>query len=155
MKVCARCGEKNLEGSVLCLKCGWVLRHTLEVEAVQKTKETHRLPDPPTEPELTLMIVTAQGIKPITLPFGQHITLGRSDSKSTPNIDLVPFGGMELGVSRLHAVIDYTMDAASITDLGSTNGTYLNNKKLEPFQARILRYDDELHLGKLVIYIYT
>jgi pSer/pThr/pTyr-binding forkhead associated (FHA) protein len=122
---------------------------------MQKIRETHRLPDPPNEPELTLMIVTPQGLKPITLPYGQHLILGRSDAKNTPYVDLAPYGGLELGVSREHAVIDYSLDAAAITDLGSTNGTYLNSKKLQPFQTRILRYGDELRLSKLIIYIYT
>ncbi len=157
MKLCVHCGGENDEGAVFCVYCGKELAETQVVDASEAVRESHPLPEAPIKPELTLMVVTPQGMKPITLPYGKWITLGRSDRQSqlTPHIDLATFDALELGVSRLHAVIDHTLDGATITDLGSTNGTYLNGKKLEPQEPYIMQYSDELRLGRLIVYIYT
>jgi hypothetical protein len=50
------------------------------------------------------------------------------------------------GVSWQHARIDWTSDGADLSDLGSTNGTYLNGRRLT---ARTpLHPDDEIRLGQ-------
>lgn len=49
-------------------------------------------------------------------------------------------------VSRFHALIDLTDDGAFITDLESTNGTYLNGKKLT--ERSPLSPADEVRLGQ-------
>jgi diguanylate cyclase (GGDEF)-like protein len=58
----------------------------------------------------------------------------------------------DLGVSRRHAVI--TTDAlgdAWISDLGTTNGTFLNGARLEPSAPRRLRDGDRVRLGTAVV----
>lgn len=48
-------------------------------------------------------------------------------------------------VSRLHAQIELTPDGYLLTDLGSTNGTYLNDKRLE--QPALLHDGDSIAIG--------
>jgi len=47
-------------------------------------------------------------------------------------------------VSRNHAVIDWTGDRFVITDLESSNGTYVNGARV---QTQALAHGDTLHLG--------
>jgi uncharacterized protein (TIGR03066 family) len=49
-------------------------------------------------------------------------------------------------VSRYHAMIDLTDDGVFVTDLQSTNGTYLNGRKLD--ERTLLQPADEIRLGQ-------
>jgi hypothetical protein len=51
------------------------------------------------------------------------------------------------GVSRLHARLDFTHEQVTVTDLGSTNGTYVNRQRLEPQKPRRLKSGDVVNLG--------
>lgn len=44
-------------------------------------------------------------------------------------------------------------DTVVVSDMGSANSTYLNGQRLMPYEPRILRDNDELRLGRLVIRI--
>ncbi len=59
----------------------------------------------------------------------------------------------EHGVSRLHAVIRLVNGEASLMDLGSSNGTYLNGVRLIPNTESPIRHGDLVALGKLKIQI--
>ncbi len=50
-------------------------------------------------------------------------------------------------VSRRHFQVRFESDVFYISDLGSTNGTYLNGSKLDPNQEQILRDGDRVGLG--------
>ena len=50
-------------------------------------------------------------------------------------------------VSRRHFQVRFDSDVFYICDLGSTNGTYLNGKKLNPNEEQILRDGDRVGLG--------
>lgn len=80
-----------------------------------------------------------------------EITIGRFDptTNTSPDVDLLKFGGGEKGVSRKHAVIIRRDGALSVVDHNSGNGTYLNGQKLVANQPRILRNGDDLRLGNL------
>jgi pSer/pThr/pTyr-binding forkhead associated (FHA) protein len=69
-------------------------------------------------------------------------------------VDLTAFGAVEFGVSRLHAAIDIQDEAVFVTDLGSTNGTYLNAVRLSPGEPRIVCNGDEICLGNLITHLY-
>ncbi len=82
------------------------------------------------------------------------ISLGRRDPRTSelPTLDLEPHNGDELGVSRRHAHIRLMENnSLNILDQGSVNGTYLNGQRLIPHQPRILRDDDEVRVGRLIL----
>lgn len=57
-------------------------------------------------------------------------------------------------VSRLHVEFDFDHQQVYITDMGSTNGTYLNNQPLEPRKQTKLRAGDEINVGNVLIFIF-
>lgn len=85
----------------------------------------------------------------------EEVSIGRFDpaSGSFPDVDLDSYGGLEKGVSRRHAKITRRGKGIFIEDLGSVNGTFLNQKKLTPYLPEVLRHGDELRLGKLVLQV--
>jgi signal transduction histidine kinase len=91
---------------------------------------------------------------PLILDLTQQATLGRYVPGVTPQprVDLTPFGALDTGVSRLHAVIRRVgVDMLEIADLGSSNGTWLNGERLEPYLPSRLRPGDQLRLSQLPI----
>jgi len=73
--------------------------------------------------------------------------------KNPDEVDLTPYGAADRGVSRFHAKMHIADDTLYITDLGSTNGTYLGGKRLEPNLPTELHKGDELLLGRLAIQV--
>ena len=57
----------------------------------------------------------------------------------------------QVAVSRLHARLDYAHEQVTITDLGSTNGTFVNKQRLEPRQPRRLRSGDVINLSNVCL----
>lgn len=94
--------------------------------------------------------------EPIVIEPAEEMVIGRVDpgAPESPGIDLAPFGAAELGVSRRHGIIRRGEDTLTLSDLGSTNGTFLNGQRLIPHQPRVLRDGDEIRMGHLVFNIY-
>jgi pSer/pThr/pTyr-binding forkhead associated (FHA) protein len=84
-----------------------------------------------------------------------EFTLGRvSDGQPImPDIDLSPYHAYANGVSRLHAVVKRDGEEIVLMDLGSSNGTYLNGKRVTPNVEQNLRHGDVVMFGKLKIQI--
>jgi pSer/pThr/pTyr-binding forkhead associated (FHA) protein len=83
------------------------------------------------------------------------VVLGRADAnvRFNPDIDLTPYGGAERGVSRAHARLHLEGNSLYVTDLDSTNGTFVSGKKCDPNVPTLLRQGDELLIGRLAITI--
>jgi pSer/pThr/pTyr-binding forkhead associated (FHA) protein len=81
------------------------------------------------------------------------VRLGRSDPTQHifPEIDLTDDLALEHGISREHARIFARGRNIMVEDLGSTNGTLLNGKRLDPYIPEKLGHRDQLQLGKLLI----
>lgn len=98
--------------------------------------------------------VTAH-LMPLIVPVEGINVLGRTDSAggAQPDFDLSPLGAREGGVSRQHAALLGGEDGVLILDLTSTNGTWLNQRRLTPNQPYPLRVGDTLRLGSLCLTI--
>ena len=75
------------------------------------------------------------------------IHLGKSNDRIPPDVDVSGFSNSEI-VSRIHADIRVEGDTYYIEDVGSSNGTYINNKPLSPGDRHRLRPGDRIALGK-------
>jgi pSer/pThr/pTyr-binding forkhead associated (FHA) protein/ribosomal protein L40E len=89
---------------------------------------------------------------PSNLPV---IHLGKPNDLVPPDIDVSGFPNSEV-VSRTHADIRTEGDAYYIEDVGSSNGTYINNIPLTKGNRHRLRPGDRISLGKgdLVSFIF-
>lgn len=58
----------------------------------------------------------------------------------------------KVGVSRQHLRIDRTEGGFSVTDLGSTNGTWVNSVRLRPGVSVNVRCGDEIRIGTYIFY---
>jgi hypothetical protein len=75
------------------------------------------------------------------------IHLGKPNDRIPPDIDVSGFPHSEI-VSRIHADIRVEGDAFYIEDIGSSNGTYINNAPLPKGNRHRLRAGDRIALGK-------
>ncbi|MDQ7026558.1 MAG: FHA domain-containing protein [Anaerolineae bacterium] len=83
------------------------------------------------------------------------LILGRfsMDSHLDSEVNLSPYGADDRGVSRHHACLQIKDNHLYITDLGSTNGTFIAGKRLNPQQPTLLHKGVEILLGRLQIQI--
>lgn len=86
---------------------------------------------------------------PIMVAEAEFI-LGRITANERDNIvDLSPYRGYLMGVSRHHVMIAQATGGYLVKDLGSANGTWLNGARLSPFVPYALKDGDHLELGRL------
>ncbi len=85
----------------------------------------------------------------------EAIVLGRTDPRTRVDVDLdlTPYGALDRGVSRMHARLHLDGNHLYVTDLDSTNGTFLADRKLNPHKPELLRKGDQLVLGRLNVQV--
>lgn len=173
MQQCSNCGHRNRAGIVFCENCGASLIGKMPVDTKSldsDNEEQTRLAEETRQP---------QGEKPqgvSTFPAGSYLRLeiegstepilfqpkpetifGRRDpaTGAMPDIDLTPFAGYRMGVSRRHAAIRFGDERSlDLWDLGSSNGTFLNGQRLSAHRPYRLHDGDELRLGQMVIRLF-
>jgi pSer/pThr/pTyr-binding forkhead associated (FHA) protein len=140
---CTACQMENIEGALFCEECGAKLEPVTfgKDAAAEMNHET-----------ATLMLTSSDG-GTLEIPAKDEVVIGREDPISDvfPDLDLTEFGGMDKGVSRKHAVIHRSGPNYTVEDMGSTNGTYINKKKLQPHTPQMIKPGDELRFGKLAL----
>lgn len=106
--------------------------------------------------QVTARLVHIQSDREIELPQSLSVIhMGKPNDRIPPDIDVSGFSNSEI-VSRIHADIRVEGDAYYIEDVGSSNGTYINNLPLLPGNRHRLRPGDRISLGKgdLVTFIF-
>lgn len=159
---CPSCGKKHRPGTLFCTECGIYLPTggTLRTTPLP----TDQLPQPtstPREasaaekeehsPHHALNIEVVNSGRKLQLPVTSELLLGREDAAHGifPDLDLTPDGGLEMGVSRRHAKVFYQDDEFYIEDVGSANGTFLNDRRLTPYLPYPLQEGDVVQIGQL------
>lgn len=96
----------------------------------------------------TARLLHVQTSTAIELPQSLSVIhLGKPNDRIPPDIDLSGFPDSEI-VSRIHADIRIEGEAFYIEDVGSSNGTYINNSPLPMGNRHRLRPGDRIALGK-------
>ena len=158
MIVCPVCGLLNPPGSVACSRCATDCALTEITLHLNDALAASQFTRPPTgmlvAPRRTSLILELDGL-PLTVPMADVITVGRGgrivEGQSGPDVDLSLFGAALKGVSRRHIKLTRDNLLVRVTDLDSTNGTWLNGQPIRPYGWRVLRHGDELKLGTLTL----
>jgi len=164
MILCSNCQHENVSGAVFCAECGAQLdgvetltTHNITDEEIAEGLGTDEpRPEPPSSPTnswISLHLMDSGKILP--LATRNEFTLGRLSEGQPimPDIDLTPYQAYASGVSRLHAVVKRDVERIFVMDLGSSNGTYLNGRRLSPHMEEDLKHGDVVALGKLKIQV--
>ncbi|MEH2435131.1 MAG: FHA domain-containing protein [Nostoc sp.] len=75
------------------------------------------------------------------------ICIGKPNDQKPPDIHISGLPDSDVA-SRIHAQIWINGDEYHITDLGSSNGTYINGAKLQPQVFSLLHPGDRISLGQ-------
>lgn len=92
-----------------------------------------------------ITIITNNSKKTIDIPEGADIEFGREPSTENSVIIHDP------SVSRSHAILSLRQGKFYITDLGSTNGTWLGDRRLNPKETALLNHAVVLGKGKIML----
>jgi hypothetical protein len=171
MQKCPTCAHMNRPGVVFCENCGTNLVagvRPASTKSLDEEKQTQleatlgRSVFDSSEqgtaafPENGILRMDIDGSPdPIILHFEHHeVILGRRDpaTGALPDVDLTPYAGYRMGVSRRHSLIRLTdKSKLEILDLGSANGTTLNGTRLEPHHPTLLHEGDRITLGQITL----
>jgi serine/threonine protein kinase len=127
---CSNCGYVNKEGARFCARCGTPLV---------------------SPPQARLVIKSPRSSWEMTIDSDLPCRIGRRDPSKFhyPELDLAEH---DRGIaSRHHATIQRSEDFYTLTDLGSTNGTYINGTRIAPFDVQRLRHGDRIKIGEVEI----
>lgn len=138
---CSKCNFENPEESQVCAKCGAELK-----EAGAETTLSYA---PPSGVEEEVEEVAYVEERPVLVVkkgpnVGQRFPLEKDDLNlgRDPQSDIFL---NDITVSRKHARITIRGSKAVIADVGSLNGTYVNQERVE---EKVLNHGDELQIGK-------
>lgn len=182
MQICPTCGHRNRFGVLLCENCGTNLSTGQQTAAGTRdlrdpgSSSNDTEEDPAAarldateekairtagssrfETAMTLRIEVEGGATPIIFkPKTHDMILGRRDptTGAAPEVDLTPYAGYRMGVSRKHASMRLQDNQLNLWDLGSSNGTFINGTRLNPHRPYPLRDGDEIRLGQMVLRLF-
>ncbi|MCC7161650.1 MAG: FHA domain-containing protein [Anaerolineae bacterium] len=136
IKLCPNCNRRNQARDAECERCGTSLSMAQVMDAPALSP-----------PRLTL------NHRPLYVPMQLELVIGRSDRETgwAPDIDLTPYGGSSTtGISRRHVRLVWN-GKWQIEDLNSSNGTYLNHRRLIPGEPLPLLPGSIIQVGKLYL----
>lgn len=161
---CPACKYKNEIEATVCAYCGTELggaykvnlkTQILDEASIAVPDAVHRAQTDELLPERGIALYLLNNLKPITVQTEREFVLGRK-LEDTPDavVDLSPYDGYVGGVSRRHAMIRQTKDGVELIDLGSVNGTWLNDQRLKANVPYPLESGELIGLGKLRLQVF-
>lgn len=165
MQMCWNCHTQQLDGAIFCSECGAsLITQGQRRETTTSLGQKAGASPPPSAPSVVPAPASpdiTQGFRLVILNSGhrlelqseQDMVVGRRDESRgiLPDIDLTDYGGYDAGVSRRHAIISVRKGHCTLEDLGSANGTSINNRRVLPNQPVVLSDGDELKFGTLLL----
>ncbi len=161
---CPSCGRKHRPGTLFCSECGVYLptggplrTEPLPEEELPISRANPWASEPVGESGesslIPLRIEVVSSGRQIQLPATAEVHIGRTDAAHGifPDLDLSSDGGLEGGVSRHHCKIHQRGSTYLVEDVGSANGTFLNGQRLTPYLPHVLKHEDELQLGGVLL----
>jgi FHA domain len=150
-KKCHICSAPMREGEMICPKCGAqvskVGTEVLPTQTVDRMKPVTSTFGEVVAPTRFWLEYDRQFL-PIEIK--EMVVIGRrvDDAEDQPDINLLETFTKLEGISRRHLRIRRNGQIFHVSDLNSTNGTYLNGRRLLPHGERIVRDGDELKIAR-------
>ncbi len=162
VRICPTCGEENGLAVIRCQGCGTPIAQISPTEALPPEPESSPEPALATCAHCEAVIPGGQGTCPycgeslstnprivLEWPWGaetldQELIVGRDPEASPLALRLQDYGNL----SRRHARLRPAAEGLWIEDLGSTNGVFVDGKRLTPHQPFLLAENGQLRLAK-------
>jgi hypothetical protein len=164
-KFCPACQLLNDAAATECMYCGVPFEKNINTDAPTTTKMQGDTTLLTTDakvlldnvergvPENGIAIYLTNHERPFDVRIEDDIIIGRKAEATDNVIDLTPFRAFEMGISRRHVRIQRVENSYQITDLESTNGTWLNGKRLLPDKPVPLPNAAQLRLGSMRLFV--
>lgn len=143
---CPDCGFENMENAAYCEECGSKLFASSESSSVAEQVPPPVEPQQKEEPESTAKVY----IEDIFIKLSREVnTIGRRSPADGiyPDIDLTDYDP-DSYVSRRHAQILKEGFVYSFEDMGSSNGSFINEERMRKGVRRELKDKDIIRLGR-------
>jgi len=165
--ICPVCKKNNELAALVCAHCGAVLENSFtdsEVE-IKTTNMPVEVPenirgwsiDETKVPEKGIAVYVKDASKPAYIDSKGEFVIGRrvDVTSEAPEglLDLSTLGGYSQGLSRRHALIRRVENEYEIQDLGSANGTWLDDQRLTPNKNYPLASGSHLRLGSMRLFV--
>jgi hypothetical protein len=161
MNICPFCEHNNREGILVCDRCG-------RSKSIFGNLPTRVIPDEtnPSKPrwqgsdhftnDMFVVMHIEDVREPLILHLDHTTVLGRVNTVAGqyPDVDLTDYDAFVKGVSSRHLALERGDYHLLLTDLNSTNGTFLNGKRLPANQPTPVRDGAEIRVGKLIVHLY-
>jgi pSer/pThr/pTyr-binding forkhead associated (FHA) protein len=163
-KFCPSCKLYNEPGAIFCVHCGTPFEEAnIPIvttsrfgmpESTPPEPVDHPLQPPEIIPESGIAFFFVDEKMPFELRADEEFVVGRKTDDSPEKIvDLINYDAFGHGVSRRHAKIRRAASGYEIIDLESTNGTWVNEQRLNPNKPYPLASGSMLRLGRMRIYV--
>ena len=160
MILCKNCQHENPNGILVCRNCNSLLIESVSLEETLKKQKDDfnnstsipnvRLDEFPVDGSLLIELDTQS----LTIQMQDELIFGRDTYETADGnfVDLTPHGAYRKGVSRQHAVVRFIKNRyLELIDQGSSNGTFVNGKRLAPLTPYRLVDGDRIELGDLIM----
>jgi len=166
--ICPKCGHENRHGAFFCTECFTLLTDTvpmgdrttmLDAEvtaAIMRGQIGYRLAHVGKLGSHNIALYIDKKPEPLITLVVKQAVLGRAmpGNETDLRLDLSPYGAFDKGVSRQHAVIKRTERGLTFEDMGSSNGSWVNETLVAAYRPTLLASGDRLRLGQLEMEIY-
>jgi hypothetical protein len=160
--ICPVCKNKNEIEAIVCGHCGAALEDPFLDPGARTSDVPALVPDyirnwsvnQAAVPEGGIAVYVEGEFNPAFITSSGEFVIGRKGEKvSDVSFDLAPLGGYHLGLSRRHVLIRRTEHGYEVQDLGSVNGTWLNDEMLVPYKAYPLTMGSHLRLARMRLFV--
>jgi len=145
---CNQCGHRNPTASAFCSSCGALLDrpvdHTITLAKVDPLQDATGGSDDP----VVHLDQLASGVASLVVRSGPQAGASFALREAITRLGRHPDSEIildDITVSRRHAEVERSGTEYVVTDVGSLNGTYVNQERLD---RAVLRNGDELQVGK-------
>ena len=161
---CPVCKNKNELEAIVCRHCGAALEDpytdpgartkTTDMPALVMERIRNWSIDESALPENGIALYVEGASDPAYIDSKGEFVIGRKVGTTSEGLlDLSPSGGYHLGVSRRHAAVRRSEHGYEMLDLGSANGTWLNDERLVPHKSYPLASGSHLRLGRMRLFV--